>query len=203
MAPVHQPQYRTRIKSILARFTYSSVNTGEHGVTRWIETVSAHLCCVEDPAYMDTLTGQDTQSVTLSAHLKLSCTNLRGPIATHPTLSGFLFRGVRRGLSQSCSESGRGCVVGTGTGSSQRSQSISHHAQQSNSVVSVLHSLPDTNTSALPPQLEHPTSPCSLPIPLVASLCVTLVLAYISYGLKGSVWIFHRGGTKSFGRRHI
>lgn len=62
---------------------------------------------------MDTLTGQDTQSVTLSAHLKLSGTNLRGPIATRPTLSGFLLRGVRRGLSQSCCESGRGCVVGT------------------------------------------------------------------------------------------
>lgn len=62
---------------------------------------------------MDTLTDQDTQSVTLSAHLKLSCTNPRGPTATHATLSGFLFCGVRSGLGQSCCEPGRGCIVGT------------------------------------------------------------------------------------------
>lgn len=40
---------------------------------------------------MDTLTDQDTQSVTLSANLKLRCTNPRGPTATHASLSGFLF----------------------------------------------------------------------------------------------------------------
>lgn len=66
----------------------------------------------------------------------------------------------------------QGMCCGHSTGSSQRSQSISHHPQQSNSG-----SL--ANTRALPPQLDRPTSACSLPILLVAGLCVTPVLAYI------------------------
>lgn len=62
---------------------------------------------------MDTLTDQDTQSDTLSAYLKLSCTQTwegqqprRNPIR-------FPICGVKSGLGQSCCEAGRGCNVGT------------------------------------------------------------------------------------------
>lgn len=49
------------------------------------------LRCMLDSDHIDKRTDQDTQSVTLSAHLKLSCTNPRGSTDTHATLSGFLF----------------------------------------------------------------------------------------------------------------
>ena len=73
-----------------------------------------HLYCTQNPDYTDTLTDQDTQSDTLSAHLKLSCTNLRGQTATHATLSGFLFVVSEVGLAcRVARQARRDCNAGT------------------------------------------------------------------------------------------
>lgn len=139
---------------------------------------------------MDTLTERDTQSVTLSAHLKLYCTNLRGPTDTQATLSVFLFV---------VSEVGLACRVASQAGDvlwapywrlTVRQTDYSPCTKiQLCSLDAALATLRNHFNTASPPR--HLRSPCSLPILYSTGLSMTLMLALIVWASR-LVWIFHR-----------
>lgn len=141
-------------------------------------------------------TAQDTQSVTLSAHLKL--TSIEPERANRHACNPIRFPagGVRSGLGQLCCEPARqGMYCGHPTGVSSWSESIGHHPPKSNFC---------SLDAALATRQNH-FGTAWLPRPSEVSTYLTnFALHWLMYdphvGLycadQGLVGIFHKGGRK-------